>query len=230
MPFRGLANGLACAAAFAVVALGAPAPAAAHPFGDPQTVAITSDPARPDVVRVNWKVGGLDDLTVLGVSLGLLPRERVLLDGAVFYQDSDAAALGPSPQFAAYLLEQVTVASDGRPCTGVVTPPDDLAWAGASIDYTCSGPVSVVSVAVGTLTDLDPAYRTLATGPGGARAIYTADASVHEWTLGAGGDARLGRSAALQIAAVAGGLLSAAVAVLLVLRHRRRRAAIPLTT
>ncbi|MFD0744998.1 hypothetical protein ACFQ1L_26680 [Phytohabitans flavus] len=101
----------------------APAPARAHPFGDPQTVAISLDQARPEVVRVRWKVGGLDDLTVLGVALGVLPRDRVMLDGAVFYQDSDAAAVGPSPRFAAYLRERITVTSDGRECAGTVAPP-----------------------------------------------------------------------------------------------------------
>ena len=158
---------------------------------------------------------------MLGVSLGLLPQDRVLLDGAVFYQDSDAAAIGPSPRFASYLLDMVTVTSGGRSCSGAVAPPADLARAGASIDYTCPGAVGVVRIAVRTLTDLDPAYRTLATGPGGTRAVYTADASAHEWTLGGGGDARLGRSAAVQLGAVAGGL-GLLVATVLLLRRRRR--------
>jgi hypothetical protein len=217
---RGRLIGLTCAFACAAAVFGGPAPASAHPFGDPQTVAIAADPTQPDVVRVQWKVGGLDDLTVLGVALGLLPQDRVLLDGAVFYQDSDAAVIGPSPAFAAYLLKQVTVTSDGRDCAGTVAPPDDLARAGASIDYTCPAAVGVATVAVRTLTDLNPAYRTLAAGPGGARAVYTSDAYSHEWTLGAVSSGA-GRSAALQIGAVAGGLLLVA-AILLVLRRRRR--------
>ncbi|MEV0715408.1 LPXTG cell wall anchor domain-containing protein [Asanoa sp. NPDC050611] len=218
MPFRGVAIALASL----VVVLGAPAPASAHPFGDPQTVAITADPARPDVVRVSWKVGGLDDLTVLGVNLGLLPEDRVLLDGAVFYEPADAAAIGPSQEFAAYLLKQVTVTSDGESCTGVVTPPDDLAKAGADIDYTCPGAVGVASVAVRTLTDLNPAYRTLATGPGGAHAVYTSDAYTHDWSLT--GDGVRKSAAAAQIAAVLGGLLLLAAAALVLVRRRKRRA------
>ncbi|MDQ7904930.1 hypothetical protein RB614_10395 [Phytohabitans sp. ZYX-F-186] len=230
MPIRGLAGGLAILACAATAVLATPAPAGAHPFGDPQTVAIAPDPARPEVVRVRWKVGGLDDLTLLGVALGLLPRDRVLLDGAVFYQDSDAAAVGPSAQFAAYLRERITVASDGRECAGTVTPPDDLARTGATIDYTCPAAVGVVDVAVRTLTDLDPAYRTLATGPSGARAVYTSDAYTHEWSVGdavpaAGGGAGTGRGAALQIGAVVGGLLLVAVAALAIGRRMRRRAA-----
>lgn len=222
MPLRGLA----CAVACAVAVLAAPAPAGAHPFGDPQTVAIAPDPARAEVVRVRWKVGGLDDLTVLGVALGLLPKDRVMLDGAIFYRDADAAAVGPSPRFAAYLLEQVTVTSDGDTCAGTVTPPTDLARDGASIAYTCPAPVGVVSVAVRTLTDLDPAYRTLATGPGGARAVYTAEEFTHDWTLGAvpaasGGGGGLGRRAALQIGAVVGGLLLVVAAAVALGRRRR---------
>ncbi|GAA4452834.1 hypothetical protein GCM10023170_042160 [Phytohabitans houttuyneae] len=230
MPTRGLrgsarlAGVLACAAA-AVCAV--PAPAGAHPFGDPQTVAIEADPGRPEVVRVRWRVGGLDDLTVLGVALGLLPRDRVMLDGAVSYRDSDAAVVGPSRQLADYLLKRVTVTSDGRACPGAVAPPADLARAGATIDFTCAGAVGVASVGVRTLTDLDPAYRTLATGPGGVRAVYTSDAYTREWTLGdvpaaAGGGDRRGRGAALQIGAVAGGLLLIAAAALAL---RRRVAA-----
>lgn len=227
MSIRGLASGItgiAGAVACAIAVFAVPPPAGAHPFGDPQTVAIDLEPGRPEVVRVRWKVGGLDDLTVLGAALGLLPGDRVMLDGAVSYRDSDAAAIGPSPRFADYLLERVTVASDGRECPGAVTPPSDLARGGATIDFTCAAAVGVVTIGVRTLTDLDPAYRTLATGPGGVRAVYTSDAYTHEWTLGGvpavagGGDGR-GRGAALQIAAVVGGLLLIG-AVALVLRKR----------
>ncbi|MEU8000335.1 hypothetical protein AB0B66_04065 [Catellatospora sp. NPDC049111] len=209
----------------------APAPVQAHPFGDPQTVAIAADAARPEVVHVRWKVGGVDDLTLLGVSLGLLPQDRVMLDGAVFYQDSDAAAIGPSTEFSAYLLKQITVTSNGLACAGAVAPPNDLARTGVTIDYTCAGPVGTVAVAVRTLTDLNPAYRTLATGPGGARAVYTSDQASHDWVLGdapAQAAPDLGRSAAVQITAVVGGVLVAAVAALLVWRwsgRRRRRVA-----
>lgn len=223
-PRRGAAIVLALPA-FAATLL-APAPAGAHPFGDPQTVAIAADTARPEVVHVRWKVGGVDDLTLLGVSLGLLPQDRVMLDGAVFFQDSDAAAIGPSAEFAAYLLKQITVATGGRACSGAVAPPNDLARTGVTIDYTCAGPVGTVAVAVRTLTDLNPAYRTLASGPGGARAVYTSDQPSHDWVLGdappqAAPD--LGRSAAVQITAVVGGALLVAVAALAWWRRPGRR-------
>jgi hypothetical protein len=218
VPLRGLAAVLAGV----VAVLGATAtPASAHPFGDPQTVTITADPARPEVVKVRWKVGGLDDLTVLGVNLGLLPEDRVLLDGAVFYEPADAAAIGPSQEFAAYLRQQITVTAGGEPCAGTVRPPGDLAKAGADIDYTCPGAVGVASVAVRTLTDLNPAYRTLATGPGGAHAVYTSDAYTHDWSLTGEGANDAGRAVA-QLAAVLGGLLVVAAVVFVLMRRRRK--------
>ncbi len=222
-PRRVPASALALLAFAATAVFAAPAPARAHPFGDPQTVAIALDQDHPDVVRVRWKVGGPDDLTLLGVALGVLPRDRVMLDGAVFFQDSDAAAIGPSGTFAAYLLKQITVTSGGRSCAGSVQPPSDLARSGVSIDYTCARPVGTATVAVRMLTDLNPAYRTLATGPDGARAVYGSAQYSHDWTLGEPGT-HLGRSAAVQIAVVVGGVLLVAAAALVLLRLRQRRA------
>ncbi|MFD2762649.1 hypothetical protein [Micromonospora eburnea] len=215
--------------AFVAAVLAAPTPAGAHPFGAPQTVAIAADRDRPEVVHVRWQVGGLDDLTLLGVALGLLPQDRVMLDGAVFFEDTDAATVGPSDRFAAYLLKQITVASGGRPCTGSVEPPVDLARTGASIDYTCPAPVGTATVGVRMLTDLNPAYQTLATGPGGERAVYGSGEFSHDWILGdapATGGTNLGRSATVQIGAVVGGGLLVAIAVLLLSRRLRPRRAV----
>ncbi|MEV6287152.1 LPXTG cell wall anchor domain-containing protein [Kribbella sp. NPDC051770] len=215
--------------AIAVLAAGLAAasvtPAAAHPFGDPQTVTVAL--ARPDVVRVHWKVGGLDDLTLLGIALELLPRDRVMLDGAVFFRPSDAAAVGPSGKFADYLLRQISVTSGDARCVGKVQPVKDVAKAGAIVDYTCTGPVGKALVDVRTLTDLNPAYQTLATGPAGERAVYGSDRTTHEWLLG---DVpaeqqqvavQTGRSAAIQLSAVIGGVVLAAAAALFVVRRRK---------
>ncbi|MFG1991635.1 hypothetical protein ACGFJ7_16845 [Actinoplanes sp. NPDC048988] len=213
------------AAILLLVAVGAllPArPAAAHPFGDPQTVTVALDPARPEVVRIRWKVGGLDDLTLLGVALGVLPEDRVLLDGAVFYQASDAGAVGPSAQLAAYLLKQITVTGAGEACPGTVLAPKDLARQGVTVDYACPAPVGRAAVAVRTLTDLNPAYQTLATGPGGQHAVYRDGEVTHDWVLGdvAADEPDLGRSAAVQIGGVALGVLL--VVIVLVVAVRRR--------
>ena len=213
----------AAVGALAVVGAGGFAvPAQAHPFGDPQTVEIALDPARSDVVRVQWKVGGLDDLTLLGVSLGLVPKERVMLDGAVFYQDSDGAAIGPSEKFAAYLLKQITVASDGKSCTGAVEPPTDVAKTGAAIAYTCPGPVGTAKVSVRTLTDLSTDYRTLATGSNGNRAVYAVGQDSYDWAFVKGAEApRAERNALLQIAIVVAAVLLIAIAAAVVARRRR---------
>ncbi|WP_097327317.1 hypothetical protein [Paractinoplanes atraurantiacus] len=197
-------------------------PAAAHPFGDPQTVTVALDPARPDVVRIRWKVGGLDDLTLLGVKLGVLPEDRVFLDGAVFYQASDSAALGPSEQLTAYLLKQISVTRADEACPGTVLAPEDLARNGVTVDYACSAPVGRVAVAVRTLTDLNPAYQSLATGPGGQHAVYRDGEDTHDWVLGdvAADGPHLGRSAAVQIGGVALGVLLVVIVLVVALRRR----------
>ncbi|WP_427892699.1 hypothetical protein ACQHIV_07325 [Kribbella sp. GL6] len=209
--------------AVGLLSLAGVTPAAAHPFGDPQTVAID---AEGSVVHVRWKVGGLDDLTLLGVALGVLPQDRVMLDGAVIYQPSDGTAMAPSPKLGEYLLRRISVATRGKDCPGSVRPVSDLAKAGVSIDYTCPGAVGAVDVTVKTLTDLNPAYKTLATGPNGARAVYGEGSEQHEWTLGA--EQHLGRSAATQLGAVgaaAAGVALLTTAGILAARRSRRRAA-----
>jgi hypothetical protein len=228
-PGRLLYCGLAGVAALVASGFVLAAPAQAHPFGDPQTVAVALDRDRPQVVQVRWKVGGLDDLTLLGVALGLLPQDRVMLDGAVFFQDSDAAAISASGKFNEYLLKQITVDSGGQACAGSVRPPSDLAKTGAAIEYTCPATVGAASVTVRMLTDLNPAYRTLATGPNGERAVYASDQVSHDWILGStqatDSSTHAGRSAVVQLAAVVGGMLLVVAALLGFRRVSRRRRA-----
>ncbi|MEV0269946.1 hypothetical protein AB0H43_14310 [Hamadaea sp. NPDC050747] len=209
-------------AALAVTVFATPSRAAAHPFGDPQTVAISLDATRPDTVHIRWKAGGLDDLTLLGVSLGLLPRDRVMLDGAVFYQASDATAIGPSPRFAEYLLRQISVAGDGETCAGTVRPPTDLAKSGVTLDFDCPAAIGTATVVVRTLTDLNSAYQTLATGPNGERAVYAAGKDTHDWVLGSASAHDTRRSAAAQIGLVVGGSLLVVVLLFLLVRRKQR--------
>ncbi|MFC3505523.1 hypothetical protein ACFOOK_31825 [Micromonospora krabiensis] len=222
-----IALGLA-AIAVTLSVTAAPAPAAAHPFGDPQTVDVAAHDQRPEVVRVRWRVGGTDDLALLGVTLGLLPRDRVRSDGAVEYRITDAALIAGSASFAAYLLSHVTVSDHGRSCSGAVAPPRALTRTGATIEFTCPGPVDTATVTVRMLTDLNPAYRALATGPDGQRAVYEVGRDVHEWVLTGAPDAggrSLARSALGQLGAVAVGVLLAVAALLLSVRHLKRRKA-----
>ncbi|MEU7750314.1 hypothetical protein [Micromonospora sp. NPDC049171] len=234
---RGAATALPLAVlAVAAAVLAVPAPASGHPSGDPQTVSVARDDQRPEVVRVRWRVGGPDDLTLLGVSLGLLPPDRVLLDGAVDYRTTDPAVIASSERFSAYLLKQITVADGERRCLGVLAESTALARAGATIDYTCPGPVHTVTVAVRTLTDLNPAYRAAATGPDGQRAVYGAGEDSHDWILdGTPAVVRTRRGSATAVppglpgigaAALVGGALVVAAGVLLVSRRRRRLRAV----
>ncbi|NMO52367.1 hypothetical protein HH310_14315 [Actinoplanes sp. TBRC 11911] len=217
---------LACLLIAAVVLT--PGAAQAHPFGDPQTVAVALDGSDPSVVHVRWKVGGLDDLTLLGVALGVLPPDRVLLDGATVFQPSDAATIGPSAQFAGYLTKQITVADREQPCPAAVQRPGDLVKNGVTIDYRCDGPIGTATIAVRTLTDLNPAYKTLASGPDGEHAVYGQGNESHEWVLSGADGVRAtqthpARNAALQIAIVLAGVIVVAGAVAVLTRRRKRK-------
>ncbi|MGI5525132.1 hypothetical protein ACQEUX_29925 [Micromonospora sp. CA-259024] len=225
---RRVVAGLLTAVAFTLTLVALAVPAGAHPYGYPQTVTIAADPDHREVLHVRWKVGGVDELTLLGVQLGLLPQERVMLDGAISFQASDATVLGSSEQFASYLLRQMTVSDGGRSCAGAVEAPVDLVESGVNVDYTCPGPVGKARIEIRMLADLDPAYQTVATGPGGERQVYGPGRYAHDWVLGdvpEVSDAGVGSSIAPRIATVIGGVLLVAVVVLLRRQARRRRAA-----
>lgn len=216
-----------------VLAIGG-SPAQAHPFGDPQTVAVE---AAGEVVTVEWRVGGLDDLTLLGIELGVLPPDRVMLDGAIMFEDGDTAAVSESEELRTYLLDRIDVVSDGAACAGDVIEVGDLAEDSARLEFTCAGPVRTASVTARMLTDLHPAYRTLATGPDGQRAVYETGADTHDFVVGDGtvtetgatsaaasttAQQDVGRSAAAQLGAVGGAVLLIVVGGALVLRRRSR--------
>ncbi|TDC27795.1 hypothetical protein E1211_28850, partial [Micromonospora sp. 15K316] len=161
-----------------------PERASAHPFGAPQRIEVSG--VGDHDVRVRWIVGGTDDLTMLGIALGVLGEDRVLLDGAVTYEPADADALGKAPEFAAYLTERIAVTQDGKPCPGTVDVADDLAGGGAEVRFTCPAPVSTVTVTSRMLTDLHEAYRTFASGPDGQKAVYDGAHESADWHLRAG--------------------------------------------
>ncbi|MFF0234679.1 hypothetical protein [Micromonospora sp. NPDC005254] len=218
--------------AFTLTLLATAVPAAAHPYGYPQTVTIAADAARDEVVHLTWKPGGVDELTLLGVHLGLLPQDRVLLDGAISFQASDATVLASSTPFANYLLKQMTVSSDGNACAGTVTPQGDLANSGVDVDYTCPGPVGKARIEVRMLSDLDPAYQTVATGPQGQHQVYGPGRYAHDWVLGDVPAASVasvasatdhGPATAWKVARSVGPLLLVAAVVALLRRQLRRR-------
>ncbi|MEU4676291.1 hypothetical protein [Micromonospora sp. NPDC023737] len=208
-----------------------PDPASAHPFGAPQRIEVAGEGDHG--VRVRWVVGGTDDLSMLGIALGVLGEDRVLLDGAVTYEPADAEALAGAPEFARYLTERIAVTQDGTPCAGRVDVADDLAAGGAALLFTCPAPVSTVTVTSRMLTDLHEAYRTFASGPDGQRAVYDGAHESADWhistatglgpastrTVPAVGVARSAR----QLLVIGAVLLAAVTAVAATFWYRRRR-------
>jgi hypothetical protein len=208
----------------AMTALGlAVAPSAsAHPFGDPQTIEVSTEDGD---VRLRWKVGGTDDLTALALHLDLLPADRVLLDGAVLFEDGDGERLASSPDFTDYLLDRVHVTSGGAACPGEVLPVGDLAADGAVLSFACGADPDEVEVEARMLTDLHPDYRTLASGPRGQRTVYDEDHPEHTWSL-SGASAAAGspaHSAAVQLGSVLGVAAAGGVGAAFYVRRRGRR-------
>ncbi|MEO9325468.1 hypothetical protein ABFT23_18390 [Nocardioides sp. C4-1] len=212
--------------AFAALGLVLAPLASAHPFGDPQTVEVTVDDGD---VRLRWQVGGTDDLTALALALGLLPQDRVYLDGATIYEDGDGDLLAASPRLSEYLLDRVDVRAGGTDCDGELLPVTDLAADGAVLSFACGALADEAVVAVRTLTDLHPDYRTLATGPGGQRAVYDDDNPEHTWSLTGSPEAgaAAGSSAAVQLGSVAGLVVVGGAAGAFYVRRRGRRAEVP---
>jgi len=209
-----------------------PVPAQAHPFGAPQTVELRLQDE--NVVRAHWQVRMKDDLSWLALYLRLIvvPPERISSDGSVVYADGDAEPLETSETFDRYLLDHLTVSSDGGPCTGALVTKEHVADQGAVVDFTCDGPVSTAVVDVSMLTDIHRAYKTMATGPRGQMFAYDADHPSHEWAFDASGAATLGlpdlgASALSQLSAVGGALVVAVSGGVLWLRRRTRKAAAP---
>lgn len=198
--------------------------AQAHPFGDPQTVEVVlAEGNDGEVVQVQWRVGMTDDLSWLALHLGLLPDDRVMLDGAMWYEDGDGDLLADAAEFDSYLLENIKITSGGEACTGKVAIKDDPGTTGATLRFDCSKPVTAAKIKVSMLTDLHPAYKTMATGPGGQRFVYDGESPSQDWTFNptASGSAGSGSSAAVQLGGVFGGLALVGVAIGLT-RHRRR--------
>ena len=164
---------------------GVPAsPAAAHPFGDPQTLEIK--PAA-EGVSVRWEAAA-DDLTSLALRLDVLdgPRSYVFRDGAMIpqkTQDGDAELLAQAPELEAYLLSRIEVLAGETACTGALAPVEDLPADGALLEFSCPDAPGEVEVRARMLTDLHAAYRTLATGPGGQTHIFSVDSESNVFGL-----------------------------------------------
>lgn len=205
------------------------APAAqAHPFGEPQSAAVT---ATADGLRVVWSASP-DDLAVLARWLGVHDGSLVVVeDGELVAGESTLTPgieLARAEHLPAYLLERITVTADGAPCPGDVQPVADVEATGVAIDFDCGGAVPTAEVAIATLTDVDEDYRTLASGPDGQAHAYAADTGALPWTLGGTGPTEApaddrARSATLQLGGIGLAAAVAAAAALLAARRRRTR-------
>jgi len=212
-------SGIAAALALAAAA----APAAAHPLGDPQTVRLSAEGRE---VTALWTAAA-DDLLVLGSLTGAIKgqREYVFDLGAGGdpepLGDTDADLLMASAAVADYLAANITVTQDGRDCPAEVDLSGLIGY-GAELVFTCDRAVSGVDVAVTVLTDVDPAYRTVAFAEAADREqyLYAVDTPSAAWRF----DARAERGSNWAVPVSVGAVLMLVV-VAGVLGLRRLRSA-----
>ncbi|WP_406031116.1 hypothetical protein OG801_21080 [Nocardioides sp. NBC_00163] len=193
-------------------------PADAHPFGAPQTATIAGTTGAPEVT---WRFGATDDVAYLAVQVGALPPDRMTLDGVVLYEPGDETALARSEAYADYVLDHIRIEG----CDGSVEASQDLIADGTTVTFDCPSPASATKIEIDMMTDLHPAYQTLASGPSGQKAAYAGAARSHGWSLDESRAAATGLSALLQL----GGTLGAIALVVaggwrLVLRRRQAEA------
>lgn len=205
---------------FAVLAA---APAGAHPFGPPPTARVRADGR---VVTIHWSATP-DDAVAIGEQLGVMPEGSV----AAYRQESaaqvapsarDEARLSASPLLRDYIAEHIVVEQDGRPCPADVPAPADFVHTGVTVRLTCPRDVDEVELRITMLHDVNPAYRTVATGRATdpAQSVFTTTTPAHTWRFGATAAPAPGLGGVLAIGA--GGGLVAFGTVLLVQRVRGR--------
>lgn len=223
---RGMHRALARLLLVVALLAGLATPAAAHPFGDPQTLDLTGDGS---TVTAVWKASP-DDLTALALHLKVLKEKRTFVyeNGALVpgeSDDADAVVLAESEELADYLTERIAVKRAATPCPGRLVRADQLATEGAEVEFSCTGSVTdgPVDVTVTTLTDVHPAYRTLASA-GGERVAYSETESTHEWRLGASsGGLSSSTWSAVRLVAIVIVLLALAGVARVVARRRASR-------
>lgn len=203
-------------------------PAAAHPFGPPPVAEVV---AEAHDVTVRW-TAAVDDYAALGVAAGVLDDTygTGVADPA---PDDVGDRLGPaarrevegSADVRQHVTDRVRVVQHGQACPVAAVDVAQLFVRGATVRVTCPEPVETVDVTLMLLSDVHPAYRTVAVAGGPAipaRTMYTADRSTVRWDFGAAGTAAPTTMALLRFGVV-GALLAAGVGVLV----WRRRGAVP---
>jgi hypothetical protein len=206
----------------AAAALGAAAtPALAHPFGPPLRVELEG---LNYVVNLRWAAEH-DDWVALARHTGAFEEVPSVVDGVEL---SGAERIARSVRLQAYLLERIVVTQYEMSCPGeVVHVHGDLVTGGIILQFVCEEPVYEVHVEVGVLTDVHPAYRTVATSAIGGvpgQALYTETDRVHRWDFYAAAGASPRTFGAQTVAALTGAALLAIAAVGLLLFGGKRPA------
>ncbi|MFE6646352.1 hypothetical protein ACFVJS_07315 [Nocardioides sp. NPDC057772] len=197
-----------------VLAAPAAAPSSAHPFGAPQTATISGTTGAPEVT---WRFGATDDIAYLAVQVGALPPDRMTLDGVVLYEPGDEKALARSEAYADYVLDHIRIEG----CEGSVSAGADLIADGTMVTFDCPSPAAATKVEIDMLTDLHPAYQTLASGPNGQKAAYAGETRAHDWSLDESRAAATGLSALLQLGGTLSVIALAGAGVWWFVRRRR---------
>lgn len=209
-----LPRALAVVAGF-VLAATAAVPSFAHPFGAPQTATITGTAGAP---KVTWRFGATDDIAYLAVQVGALPPDRMTLDGVVLYEPGDETALARSEAYADYVLDHIRIEG----CDGSVETGEDLIADGTTVTFDCPSPAAATKVEIDMMTDLHPAYQTMASGPNGQKAAYAGTARSHGWSLDESRAAATGLSALLQLGGTLGAITLVGAGGWWLVRRRRQ--------
>lgn len=122
-----------------------------------------------------------DDLVALGLATGALGSREVFVYDAHGQLEEGPAGdtaeerLPGAPELETYLREHVGVMQAGVPCRAGQVDTAALPEGDARLVYDCPELIRSLQVSISTLTDLDPAYRTvsLSAGPNAARSIHT---------------------------------------------------------
>ncbi|MEU6645836.1 hypothetical protein ABZ863_25250 [Saccharomonospora sp. NPDC046836] len=189
-------------------------PAAAHPFGPPATATLT---AEGDRLALSWQPAE-DDWVALGRWLGAFEDPA---DAPVSTELTGEQKLQRSPAVRDYLLREISVRQQGRPCQGQLEELTELVARGARLVFDCPEPVAEVEVTITALHELNEAYRTVlsSTGANPAQVLYSTATPTQRLDFSAGGGGGSG-----QLLAVAIGTAAAiALTVLLLVRRTDRK-------
>ena len=119
-----------------------------------------------------------------------------------------------------YLAQRISVGHSTGSCEQSRLPVRDLLGEGARFAFACPPGLTELEVELAVLTDLNEAYRTVLTTPGGQQLLFTVDSPVQEVGL----SATTPSSPAALVPVLGGSLALVAVTVGgVLLAHRRRQ-------